>query len=348
MKTYRVGLSSDFLRANGTPAFGDLDLSLLDAAPNVDWEFVSGTEDVLRADQLRGLDALILLNRQVTSETLDGIADLRVVARFGVGYDNVDVSACSRAGVILTITPDAVRRPVAAAAMAFILSLSHRIVTKDRITREGNWHERVDHMGVGLVGRVLGIVGLGNIGRDLARLSRAFDLRAIAFDPYARPMAGGAAGAELVGLEQLLSESDFVCVCCPLTEETRHLINAERLATMKPSAFLINVARGPIVDQAALVEALRLGVIQGAALDVFEAEPIPADDPLLKLDNIIVAPHAAAWTDQLFSGNGRSACESVLTCLAGRVPEHVVNRDALSHPRVRAWLASPSPKAGER
>ena len=135
-----------------------------------------------------------------------------------------------------------------------------------------------------------------------------------------------------MSLENLLRESDFVCVCCALTPETRHLLDAERIALMKPTAYLINVARGPIIDQAALTEALRSGTIQGAGLDVFETEPIDPQDPLLALENVILAPHALCWTDECFHGNGVSACGSILEVAAGRIPGPVVNRDVIGHP----------------
>jgi phosphoglycerate dehydrogenase-like enzyme len=229
---------------------------------------------------------------------------------------------------------------VAAAAMAFLLGLAHRIRSKDRITREGLWHTRLDYQGYGLVGRTLGIVGFGNIGREIARLARPFDLKVIVHDPYLSP-GSGESEVELVGLEELLQRSDFVCLACPLTEQTRHLIDAAALALMKPSAFLINVARGPVVDEPALVEVLRRRAIMGAALDVFEEEPPALDNPLFSLDNVILAPHSAAWTDEVFRDNGREAFGSIVALLDHRRPDHIVNRDVLEHPRVAEWLRQP-------
>src|SRR5262249_27258877 len=157
----------------------------------------------------------------------------------------VDVPACTAAGVLLTITPEGVRRPVAAAAITFVLALSHKLLIKDRLTRAGRWAEKLDHIGQGLTGRTLGIIGLGNIGRELAAPARPFALRILAADPWAK---SAPPGVSLVSLEELLRNSDYVCVCCALTPETRHLLGAERLAMMKPTAYLVNVARGPIVD----------------------------------------------------------------------------------------------------
>jgi D-3-phosphoglycerate dehydrogenase len=335
-QTFRVGVTRDFLRPDGTLGFGDIGLGLLKEARGVSHEFLAENTPELRADQVKDFDALLVLAPRVTAATLQNADRLTVVARFGVGYDNVDVEACTRSGVLLTITPDGVRRPVAVAALTFVLALSHKLLIKDRLTRAGRWTEKLDHMGTGVTGRTLGVIGLGNIGREVFALARPFGMRHLACDPYLSP--GTVEGVELVDLETLLRASDFVCVCCALTPETRHLIDAERLALMKPTACLVNVARGPIVDQQALTAALRDRRIQGAGLDVFEQEPVDPNDPLLTLENVIVSPHAICWTDECFLGNGRSACESILDVAAGRVPRHVVNRAALDHPRLQERL----------
>ena len=329
---FRVGVTRDFLKPDGTLGFGDIGLGLLDAAEGVTWEFLSEDTRELRADQVRDYDGLLVLAPRVSSATLAGAGRLTVVARFGVGYDNVDVAACDKNGVLLTITPDGVRRPVAVAIMTFVLALSHKLLIKDRLTRAGGWGEKLDHMGMGVTGRTLGVIGLGNIGREVFALAQPFGMRHLAYDPYATE---DVAGVARVDLETLLRTADFVCVCCALTPETHHLINAERLALMRETAYLINVARGPIVDQKALTAALRERRIRGAGLDVFEQEPVDPGDPILTLDNVIVAPHAICWTDECFLGNGRSACESILDVAAGRVPKHVVNRAALEHPRLK-------------
>ena len=184
-------------------------------------------------------------------------------------------------------------------------------------------------MGMGLSGRTLGIIGLGNIGREIIALSRPLGLHYLAFDPYATPD-----DVDLVDLDTLLRASDFVTVNCALTPDTHHLLNRERLALMKPTAYLINTARGGIVDQTALTAALVARRIAGAALDVFEPEPIAASDPLLGLDNVILAPHAICWTDECFRGNGESACRAILDVANGRMPPYIVNGSAVNHPRL--------------
>lgn len=339
MAQFRVGITRDFLKPDGALGFGDIGLDTLAGDPRVVYEFLPDCGSVIPRDLADQWDALLVLAPSVTAATLDGCERLTLIARFGVGFDNLDVAACTRNDVLLTITPSGVRRPVAVAALTLLLALAHKLPAKDRLTRSGAWHQKLDHMGVGLTGRTLGLIGLGNIGRELARIAAPLEMRYVAFDPFVQPDAARALGVELLDLDSLLRQADFVCVCCALTAGTRHLLNAERLALMKPTAFLINVARGPIVDQRALTDALREGRIAGAALDVFEQEPIDADDPLLALDDVIVAPHAICWTDELFRGNGRAACRSILEVAAGRIPEDVVNRDVLERPTLRRKLA---------
>lgn len=331
---FRVGLTRDFLKPDGSPGFGDIGLSLLEEDARVEWEFLDERHNVIPQAVADQYDALLVLAPQVTAQTLDGCQRLALVARFGVGYDNVNVKACSRNNVLLTITPDGVRRPVAVSAITFLLALSHRLLIKDRLTRDGRWAEKLDYCGTGVTGRTLGLIGFGNIGREIAQLAAPFDLRIAVSDPFTTQDAAEEAGVELLELDTLLSKSDFVCVCCALTPETHHLLNATRLALMKPSAFVINVARGPIIDQAALTEVLTDRRIAGAGLDVFEQEPVDPQDPILQLDNVIVAPHAICWTDELFLGNGQAACRSILDVAHGRLPSGVVNRDAIELPGV--------------
>jgi phosphoglycerate dehydrogenase-like enzyme len=242
------------------------------------------------------------------------------------------------AGVLVCNTPNAMPRPVATMALTLVLALAHRLLAKDRMTREGRWNDRVDHMGMGLTGRTLGVVGAGRIGKELLRMARTFDMRLLAADPYAEELELGYIGARKVLLERLMAEADFVVVTALLNQETRHLVNAQQLARMKPSAYLINVARGPVVDEKALYEVLAAKRIAGAGLDVFEEEPTPATNPILKLDNVIVTPHALCWTDELFGNIARTAIGAVLAVHGGRAPQFVVDAGALAHPRVKAWL----------
>ena len=339
-KPFRVGMTRDFLKPDGSVGFGDIGLDVLAQNTRIEREFLPDCGSELPAEVANQFDALLVLAPRVTAATLEGCDRLSLVARFGVGYDNVDVAACTSNNVMLTITPAGVRRPVAVSALALMLALSHKLLAKDRLTREGRWHEKLNEMGVGLTGRTLGLVGLGNIGREILRVVTPLEMRHVAYDPFVSQADALASGVELLGLDGLLEQSDFVCICCALTPETHHLLNAERLGRMKASSFLINVARGPIVDQQALTTVLRERRIAGAALDVFEKEPIESTDPLLGLDNVVLSPHAVCWTDELFRGIGQDACRGILDVAAGRLPQNVVNRDVLSQPGLLDKLAA--------
>ena len=286
----------------------------------------------LRAEQLEDFDALILLIHRFDAASVPRSGRLAVVARFGVGYDTVDVQACTDAGIALVITPDGVRRPVAVSVITFMLALTGKLLTKDALTRKGpdGFNKRSEHMGVGLVGRTLGSLGIGNIGAEVFRMAKPFDMKFIAHDPFADRKVAAELGIELVGLEDLFRRADVLSVSCPLTPETHHIVNAERLALMKSTAYLINTARGPIVDQKALTKVLQERRIAGAGLDVLEQEPPDTDDPILKLDNVILAPHALCWTDQCFAGNGAADVKAVIEVQHGREPRGVVNRDVLA------------------
>jgi len=333
---FRVGVTSDLLDARGEPAFGREPLKALD---QVQWEWLPRDLREITADLAAAFDALYVNSPRVPAAAV-ARPDLRLklISRHGVGYDSVDVEAMTRAGVLVANTPNAVPRPVATIALTLVLALAHRLMAKDRITRAGRWPERLEHMGSGLTGRTLGVIGAGRIGKELLRMARVFDLKLLAADPYAETLELNYIGARHVGLAELMAGSDFVVVACLLNQETRGLVGARELALMKPGAFFINVARGPVVDEKALYQALAARRIAGAGLDVFEEEPTPADNPILGLDNVIVSPHALCWTDELFANIARTAIGAVLAVHAGRRPEFVVNPAALSHPRAKTWL----------
>ena len=334
--TFRVGVTSDILDSRGEPAFGREPLQALD---QLKWEWLPRGLKEITAEHAAAYDALYVNSPRVPASAVAGPElRLKLISRHGVGYDSVDVAAMTQAGVLVANTPNAVPRPVATIALTFVLALAHRLMAKDRITREGNWPARLDLMGTGLTGRTLGVIGAGRIGKELLRLAKNFDLKLLAADPYAETLELQYIGARRVELQELMRESDFVVVACLLNDETRGLVGARELALMKPTAYFINVARGPIVDERALCEVLTARRIAGAGLDVFEQEPTPADNPILKLDNVIVSPHALCWTDELFGNIARTAIGAVLAVHAGRRPEFVVNPAGLSHPRAKAWL----------
>ena len=329
MNKFRVALSGDFKKPDGSAAYPMFDLSPLHEAPDIEVEFVDPIDGRMSAGSLVGFDALILLAPVFDANSVPSDGRLGIVARFGVGYDTVDVDACTEAGIAVVITPDGVRRPVAVTILTFILALAGKLLHKDRITREGptGFDKRADYMGMGLVGRTLGSIGIGNIGAETFRVCAPLGMKFIGHDPWANPEVVKGTGVELVDLDMVFRESDYLCVNTPLTEETHHIVNAKRIAMMKPTAYLINTSRGPTVDQKALVEALNAGTIAGAGLDVFDPEPPLPDDPILHLDNVIVTPHALCWTDQCFAGIGASDVQQVLMFKKGKVPSQLVNRE---------------------
>jgi phosphoglycerate dehydrogenase-like enzyme len=337
MRRFRVALSHD-VRHNGNAVF---DLSPLTANPDIEIGFVEPENGIIPASALADQDALILLFPRFARESIAANHRLGLIAKVGVGYDNVDVPACTEAGIALVTAPEGVRRPVAVATITFLLALSGRLFVKDKLARQGSkgFDQRLNHNGIGLVGRVLGSVGIGNIGAEIFRLAKPFDMHFIAHDPYVRPALASELGITLVDLDTVFRESDFVTLNCPLTQDTRHLVDARRLALMKPTAFLINCARGPVVDQRALTEVLQERRIAGAGLDVFDPEPPHPDDPILKLDNVIVTPHALCWTDQMFERIGATDMQAVLDLLSGRVPAGIVNRVVLDNPIWQRRLA---------
>lgn len=330
---FRIGITRDALTATGT-VFGEAAFKVLDD-PAVEWEILPEKVPELTAAHGADYDALCVLSAKVTRATLSGPdRKVKLIARFGVGYDSVDVAACTDNGVMLTITPDGVRRPVAASVIGFVLALAHRMFLKDRLTREGRWAEKGNYLGSGLMGRTLGVIGTGNIGMEIFRLAQPFGMRLLGCDPKVPQSAVAALGATMVDKDTLLREADFISVNTLLDESTRGLIGAREFGLMKPSAYFINTARGPVVVESALIDALKGNRIAGAAIDVFEQEPVSKDNPLLSMDNVILAPHAICHTDECMSLLGQGAFQAAVDLAHGRKPKHVVNTEVLRSP---AW-----------
>jgi phosphoglycerate dehydrogenase-like enzyme len=316
---FRVGVTRDVRRPDGNVAFAPFDLSALERA-GIAWAFLE--DDALGPGSLAGVDGLYHFATPLTAASLEGADRLVVVARHGVGLDAVDVAACTQRGVAVTITPDAVTRPMASAAVTLVLALAHRLRERDHALHEGHWGTgRFRPQGTALTGRTLGVIGYGRIGREVVRLLRPWQMRVLVTQ---RTHVDEEAVTH-VPLDTLLREADVVVVACPLTDETRGLIDRRRLGLMKRTAFLVNVARGAIVDQQALVEALQDGRIAGAGLDVVDPEPLPADDPLLTFPNVVGAPHSLGYTDELLRACVEQACDALLDVAAGRVPRDVAN-----------------------
>lgn len=331
---FRVGVSQEVVTADGGTIFGEDAMKILDD-PAIDWEILADRVPALTQKHAATFDAFCLMTAKVTRETLSGPdRRLKLVARFGVGYDSVDVAACTENGVMLTITPDGVRRPVAASVIGYVLALAHRMVLKDRLVREGRWNEKGDFLGMGLMGRTLGVIGVGNIGAEIFRLAQPFDMRLLGCDPNVPQSAMDSLGVTMTDMDTLLRESDFVSVNTLLDDSTRGLIGAREFGLMKPTAYFINTSRGPVVQEAALIETMQNERIAGAAIDVFESEPTSPDNPLLKMDNVMLAPHAICHTDECMRILGERAFQAAVDLCHGRKPGHLVNPEVLKH---KAW-----------
>lgn len=335
----RLGISRDFMSSVGERTFDAQAWNALMAQPGLEVEFLEqpATSPITREDVCR-YDALLIKRNPVDGALLaadaPGELHLRLLARNGVGFDHIDVEACTRAGVLVCTTPDAVARPVASSVMAMMLAFSHELFTRDRLTRAGRWSDRWNRTGMALTGRTLGVVGLGNIGLELLRLAAPWGMRHLGTTPRVDEARYAGLRVEPVALDVLLAQSDFVALCCPLNDKTRGLIDARALGLMQKHAYLINTARGEVVDEAALVEALAAGQIAGAGIDVYETEPPRKTHPLFAMDNVIVGSHNLAYTDEMNSRSNRSVANAACLLAEGRLPPHVINPAVLSHPRL--------------
>jgi len=276
---------------------------------------------------LQGIDGAIVSTDPFTARVIQAADRLKVISRTGVGYDAVDVPAATARGVIVTTTPGVNRHAVADWALALMLCCARKVPENLAEVRQGTWTR---YEGMDLDGKTLGVVGLGTIGKEVAKRAKAFGMRLLAFDLVQDlPFAEGQR-IVYVSLEDLLRQSDFVSIHCFLNAATRHLINGERLALMKPTAFLINTARGGIVDTEALYQTLRAKRIAGAGLDVFEGEPLRADSPLRALENVYLSPHCAGSTADARERSGTMAAENLVRGLRGERPEGIVNQEVLA------------------
>jgi phosphoglycerate dehydrogenase-like enzyme len=309
-------------------------LSVLDAQPQISYFPFRENRPQISADQIGDANAVIVLAPAVTRESLSNAENLIAIGRFGVGYEKVDVAACTEADVLAFITAGAVDRPVAEATIGWMIALSHHTLVKDRLVRTGDWDTRTRYMGSEIRDRTFGAVGMGGIARETLRLLSIFGMKQpLAFDPYVSQATADSLGVKLVSLDELLANADFVSLHCPLTDETRGLIGARELSLMKPNAYLLNTARGGLVDEDALYTALKNKQIAGAAIDSFVDEPIRSPHRFGDLENVLLAPHSIAWTDELFRDIGRTVCQGMVDLAHGRKPQKgILNPEVLERP----------------
>lgn len=330
---FHVALTGDFYDAAGAPRYRDFGLDVFADERQIEHRAFAAHQPEISPDQVGNANGLIVLTPRVTARSVSNSADLLAIARFGVGYDSVDLAACTAADVAVFITTGAVDRSVAEATLTWMLALTHHVRAKDHLVRTGDWDARSRLMGCELRQRTLGVVGFGGIARALLSLLSSFGMQPpLAFDPYLDPAVGARHGVQMVSLDELLAKSDFVSIHCPLTDQTRNLIGARELALMRPGAYLINTARGGIVDEDALYAAVHERRIAGAAIDTFATEPVVTPHRLGELDNVLLAPHSIAWTDELFRDIGRAACRGMVDFSRGVQPPGIVNPQVLERP----------------
>jgi D-3-phosphoglycerate dehydrogenase / 2-oxoglutarate reductase len=290
------------------------------------YEIIMGSgievEDIVR--DVQDCDAILARTAPFPKEVIEAGKKLKVVARHGVGFDNIDIKRAEELGIWVTNAPESNSNTVAEHTMLLILGLARKILVVTREFKKGNFAVRNQERGMDIEGKVLGIVGMGKIGRLVARKALAFDMKIVGYDPFLEP-ADFPDGVSSVDWDTLFSTADFISLHMPATNETRNIVGAEAFEAMKPTAFLINAARGEIVDEEALIDALTSGKIGGAGLDVFSTEPPPKDSPLLTLDNVLATPHNAALTEECMRRMAVHAAMGIDDVLNGRTPRWPVN-----------------------
>lgn len=306
-------------------SMSDIGLAALRAAPNVEVDLKTGLSAEQLLEIISAYDALLVRSAtRVTAEVLRAGTRLRVVGRAGVGVDNIDVEAATQAGIIVVNAPTGNVVAAAEHTIAMLMALARNIPQADAHVRAGLW-KRDKFMGVEVRGKLLGTVGLGRVAQEVVRRAQGLGMSVIAYDPYVTAEYATQRGVELVDLDTLVARADFLTLHVPLTPQTRHLISRERLALMQPTARLINVARGGIVDEQALVEAVQTGKLAGAALDVYEHEPLDADSPLRGCPNIILSPHLGGSTVEAQEKVAEDVALQVLDVLNDRPARYAVN-----------------------
>ena len=310
---FKVGISGDLLNNKNEPCFGRAPLELLKNRNDVEIFWMDKTITEITSDMTSVYDAILLNLPTAKAHSVSNTeCRLKIIARFGVGFDSVDIEAMKRKNIIVTNTPNAVRRPVAVAALTMIFGLASKIIKKDNLVRTGNWDLRTNFMGVGLSRKTLGVIGAGSIGTETIKLSKPFFKNILAYDPFLSKEEISIKGAVKTELHELASKSDFIVVLCNLDSSTKDMINSEFFSYMKKSGYIFNLSRGPVINEIDLEKALKDEKIAGAGLDVTNIEPLPTTSKLLKYDDVIITPHALCWTDECFNDIATEAIGSIL------------------------------------
>ena len=297
---------------------------------NVEVEVVDGTDRATLLEATRDADALIVLIEQIDREVIENMTTCRSITRFGIGYDSVDVEAATERGIWVTNVPDANYREVAVHAIALALAVTRRLPALDRGIRSEGWIPSIVPGVHRPDGQIFGLLGMGRIGRRVADMARSIGYTVIAADPAVAPEDAASLGVQLVTRDQVIAESDILSLHVPLLDSTRHLMDADAIAAMKPGSVLINVSRGGLVDEHGLAEALRSGHLFGAGFDAFTNEPLEATSPLRSIETVILTPHAGHWSEESWAETHRRTLEEAARVLRGEAPRNPVN-DPLRH-----------------
>ena len=349
----RIGITSEYIDKHNRFMVKGPGLKLLDEIPGVSYEIMKpevypdglSEEEIVNRqmnykitkEAVNGFDMIITMWSVWDKEALAGNDRLLSIHRHGAGYEQVNIPDMTQGNVLVCNNSEGVRRPVATATMAMMLALDTRLCLKMKMAKEGDWINKRYNEGYGLRGKTLGLVGLGHIGREILKLAAPFEMKRIAYDPYLKE-ADPALDVSLVDFDALLSQADYLVICCTLNETTYRLIGKAQLEKMKSTAFLINMSRGPVIDEAALIQALQNNVIRGAGIDVYEHEPTPTDNPLLHMDNVIATPHCLGWTEESFMGIWDGIVAQVRALTEGRKPKGMINQEVWDKPEFQQKL----------
>lgn len=354
MTVFRLALTGDLLDIDGKIDHIGTGLGQLDSVPYIQYHYLRdlgpSRDDptywdryyslLITPEHIADVDGLYVVRPWIKPSTFaNGAENLTVISRAGAGYDKIDVDACTQNDVALFNAPDALTHSTASSALLLMLALAKRLPAQEKATREGRWDRQSEIKGEEIQYKTLGIVGLGRSGREMARLVAPFEMNIIAYSPRANPEEAAKLGIKLVSLEDVFSQSDYVSIHASLRDDTRGMIKREHLELMQPHAYFVNIARGELVDQHALTEILQQRRIAGAGLDVYEEEPLPASDPLIQLDNVILTPHWLPATIDAGRSIVSAALSGIFKAAKGEVPDNVINPEVLDRPGFQAKLA---------
>ncbi len=354
MRTFNLLYTGDYLDESGEVAYGDIGLGLYENLPHMEYDFIrdqappAGDSTYwgrlyslqIEPEHLAEANGLVIFRPWLKASAFAGGAEnLVVVGRAGAGYDKIDLEACTKNNVAVFNAPDTLTHSTASSALLLMLALAKRLPEQEQMAHSGCWNYQAKIIGLDLEGMTLGIIGLGKTGMELARLVQPFGMRILAYSPHAQKAQAERLGITLLDhMDTLFHESDFVSLHNRLEKHNHGLIGEKHFRLMKPTAYFINVARGELVQQEVLVRCLREHWIAGAGLDVYQTEPLPAGDPLMKLDNVILTPHWLPSTRQACYATGSAVARGMIEAAQGRIPEHILNPAVLTQPGFVAKL----------